>query len=312
MVISYMMLGEVKESFPEQPKEAPQEAFGYIYVTFEPISGKFYIGKQAKTKWQEYYYGGGTYPRQWKKDKLHMEHWIIQWCFSKEELNQAEYTWIDKYKEHPDIANLTAGGAGGWGGGVAKHISEELTHLFSILNRGENNPFYGKHHTEETKQKISAHNREYYKTHDNYYLGKHLTEEAKNKLSQKAITRWANEEMREKYIKSLKNYYKIHGSSFLGQKHTEETKETLSQKKAKLYKKERVEYTPNDAEIARSLKYGIKIQCVETGEVFNSIKEAGRAYGTNSPSHISDACRGKRRTALGYHWRYYNEEEESI
>lgn len=43
--------------------------------------------------------------------------------------------------------------------------------------------------------------------------------------------------------------------------------------------------------------------CVETGEVFYSIKEASLKYGYYG-SNISSCCNGKLKTANGYHWRY--------
>lgn len=43
-----------------------------------------------------------------------------------------------------------------------------------------------------------------------------------------------------------------------------------------------------------------KIMCIETGEVFNSVKSASLKYG----GHISDAAKGKRERAAGYHWKY--------
>ena len=46
-----------------------------------------------------------------------------------------------------------------------------------------------------------------------------------------------------------------------------------------------------------------KVKCVETGQIFNSIKEAKAFF--NSPNiHIGDVCNGKRKTAGGYHWEY--------
>lgn len=50
-----------------------------------------------------------------------------------------------------------------------------------------------------------------------------------------------------------------------------------------------------------------KIICVETQQVFNSIREAidwlGIDY-TNNSGNISKCCRGKYKTACGYHWQY--------
>ena len=50
-----------------------------------------------------------------------------------------------------------------------------------------------------------------------------------------------------------------------------------------------------------------KVKCVETGQIFNSIKEA-KAFCGNNNIHIGEVCRGKRATAGGYHWQYYEQE----
>ena len=44
---------------------------------------------------------------------------------------------------------------------------------------------------------------------------------------------------------------------------------------------------------------GKKVKCVETGEVFNSVKEACEKYN----NHISSVINGNRKTACGYHWK---------
>ena len=46
-----------------------------------------------------------------------------------------------------------------------------------------------------------------------------------------------------------------------------------------------------------------KVICIETKEVFNSIKEASMKYNLNGTS-ISNCCKGKSKTAGGYHWEY--------
>lgn len=43
-----------------------------------------------------------------------------------------------------------------------------------------------------------------------------------------------------------------------------------------------------------------KIMCVETGEIFKSATEANKKY----KGHITEAARGKRELAAGYHWKY--------
>lgn len=48
---------------------------------------------------------------------------------------------------------------------------------------------------------------------------------------------------------------------------------------------------------------GRKVVCVETGEVFDSIKEAADKYGLQVPL-IWKCCNGKQKTTGGYHWNY--------
>ena len=45
----------------------------------------------------------------------------------------------------------------------------------------------------------------------------------------------------------------------------------------------------------------IAVRCVETGETFDSMSDASKKYKTQ-PIHISECCRGKRKTAGGLHW----------
>lgn len=57
----------------------------------------------------------------------------------------------------------------------------------------------------------------------------------------------------------------------------------------------------------RAKKYGIsrghKIKCVETGIIYDSLREAERETGC-AHTHISDCVRGKQKTCGGYHWVY--------
>lgn len=46
-----------------------------------------------------------------------------------------------------------------------------------------------------------------------------------------------------------------------------------------------------------------RVMCIETGEVFDSIREANVKYGFHI-SNICAVCKGKQKTAYGYHWRY--------
>ena len=48
-----------------------------------------------------------------------------------------------------------------------------------------------------------------------------------------------------------------------------------------------------------------RVVCVETGEVFETAKAGAQKMGNrNDPSQIIKVCRGKLKTAHGYHWEY--------
>lgn len=55
--------------------------------------------------------------------------------------------------------------------------------------------------------------------------------------------------------------------------------------------------------------YSRKVVCVETGEVFDSIKEAAESKGLKLPL-IWKCCNGKQKTTGGYHWKYEEKEAE--
>lgn len=49
-----------------------------------------------------------------------------------------------------------------------------------------------------------------------------------------------------------------------------------------------------------------KIRCIDTGEVFNTIKEASKAYSVGR-TNIGECLSGRTKTAGGYKWEYYKE-----
>ena len=101
---------------------------------------------------------------------------------------------------------------------------------------GENNPMYGKHHTQETRNRISA-KRQGKPAHNK---GKSMSENTKQKLrEQKTGKKYSDEVNKKKGLPGEKN-------PFYGKHHTEETKELL-----------------------RELK-SIPVKCVETDTVYRS------------------------------------------
>lgn len=46
------------------------------------------------------------------------------------------------------------------------------------------------------------------------------------------------------------------------------------------------------------------IICIETGQIFSTLKEAA-SWANTSRQNITGVLRGRQNTAAGYHWKYY-------
>lgn len=88
---------------------------------------------------------------------------------------------------------------------------------------------------------------------------------------------WTKEQLERNRQKHL-NRYNNEKNPFYGKHHTEETKEKLRK----------------------------KVICLETKCIFNSLIEAARFANIKSTGKISECCRGTRKTAGGYHWKYFS------
>ena len=54
-----------------------------------------------------------------------------------------------------------------------------------------------------------------------------------------------------------------------------------------------------------------KVLCVETGEIFNSVRQAAEFYHISHQA-ISRVCRGERKITAGKHWKYIEGENNDI
>lgn len=76
--------------------------------------------------------------------------------------------------------------------------------------------------------------------------------------------------------------------SLLGHKHTEDTKKKMSE----------------------SHKKNILILCIETQKIYRCPSEASLdVANTKQAGHITEVCKGKRKTAFGYHWKYLDKDK---
>jgi len=147
-------------------------------------------------------------------------------------------------------------------------------------------PMLGRSHSEETKRKMSdAQSGDkhwaYGKTGElcpNY--GKRRTEEQRQRISKSLTGRHLSEEHKQKVSNALKG----ENSCWYGKTLTNEHKTRIGNSHKK------------------------SIQCIESGVIYDSATDVKRLMNINN-SHILECCRGVRKTAGRFHWKYYNSEK---
>ena len=125
--------------------------------------------------------------------------------------------------------------------------------------------------------------------------GKHHTEERKRKISKAMIGKQLSEEHKSKISKANKGKHSGKKNPMYGKQLSEERKRKISES-----------MTGSNNPGAR------KVQCINTGKIFDTVKEAANWSGTSS-SAIANQINGKYKTAgksfTGERltWRYYEE-----
>lgn len=248
--------------------------YGYIYKTTNLIDNKIYIGqhKANNNQFDTSYFGSGKILLE-AIDRYGIENFkceLIEWCETFEDLNAREIYWIAKLHatERGIGYNICTGGQG-------------IPGLF-----GELNPNYGKKFSDETRRKLSESHIGIQSGENHPMYGKHHSEETKKLISDKKsginhpnYGKHLSEETKNKISDKAKLRTGEKNNRF-GTHHSEETKKKMS------------------------LSSGKKIINLDTGEIFNSLKEAAEKYNTYSSS-ICYCCNGKYKSAAGQHWSYY-------
>lgn len=289
---------------------------GYIYrhwIINDKSFTKSYIGqvadKQPQKRWG--YDGKGyltnnqdhKFSRAIKKygwDNFAHEVILVIECETEEELwfwlDEWETYYIEKYNSFYDGYNSTLGGKGVRGYKHTEETKKELGELVkgdknyfhTHIYKGEDNYFYGKHHTNETKKHLSDIN-----------MGKKATEETKKKMSEthKGMFEGDKHPLYGKCGEDSPNY---------GRKNTEEVKKRMSGSRKEYYKQNGTEMLKGG-----NNPKAVKVICLETKEVFDCIAEARNKYGRVG---IGKCCQNKAKSAGKHpvtgerlHWMYYED-----
>lgn len=313
--------------------------YHYVYEIKNKVNGRKYIGKRSSEKEPEKdWYMGSGFALKKAKEKYGIENFekkiLKVFETSHEALEYEKEIILEKNAcESEEYYNIAEGGRCGY---LNKGKSDKEKKIFyenlSEKLKGENNPRYGKPLSEYTKMKISKANKEAWKNNEkrrenariartgknNPMYGKTTSEYHKKRVSEVHKGRVKSEKERENISKSKMG----ENNPMYGKKFTEEHRKKLSdarkgdkhwnygnhmseENKKKLSELWKGKKMGGDNPFAR------KVVCLNTGEIFDAIADAGRKYNVVG-GNISGCCRGKKKSAGKLNgeklkWMYYDE-----
>lgn len=266
-----------------------------VYIHTNLINNKKYIGitcREPQVRWGNNGCGyrkvqKAFYNAIQKYGWNNFDHEVIAEKLSLEEANEMEKELILKYHtcvydKECNGYNMTFGGDEGSRG---KIITEETKQKMSIAHLGENNHFYGKRHSDETRKLLSEQRKGKRLKEENPFYGKKHSQETKALLSKLASKRIGEKNP---------NYgnHKLAGENhpFYGKKHSDETKSKISQSRIG-------KYSGKDSPSAKP------VICIELNKRYDTAKEAAKELDLDN-SNIGKCCKGKIKSVKGYTFVY--------
>lgn len=115
----------------------------------------------------------------------------------------------------------------------------------------------------------------------------------------------------QKFLEEMSLYYDVEPEALIFLTHKEHCKIDSFRKRCSESRKGKMHSEEHKRKISEAQKgkfinrkdLSNAVLCVETGEIFESIREAQRKTGINH-GNISAVCIGHRKTAGGYHWAF--------
>ena len=293
-----------------------------IYAHINKINQKIYIGQTHHKDPNQRWLNGWGYKNSthfWNAIQKYgwdnFEHIVLFDNLSQERANIIEEYLIKKY----DSSNRSKGYNIRLGGKnsrlpkeirqkiskahMGKTIPEEVRKKISEATKGENNPFYGRTHSEETRKRMVENH--WNCSGENHYLfGKHMKEETKEKLRQANL----GENNPHYGIPLTEQQKKNISMALTGIKRSDETKQRIkdnhadfSGKNHPLYGKHHNEETKKKLSISCSTPVDMLDLEGKYIKTFYGMSEAQRETGANYMG-ISRCCNEKQKTCGGYKW----------
>ena len=272
-----------------------------IYIITNTINDKVYVGQAQdlyiRTKHHISDERNPLLKKAFKKyglDKFTIN--VLEKC-EIEKLDDREQYWMDYY----EVTNMDKGynicPIAGSTRGVKKSQEERKQMSERASQRiGDLNPFYGKHHSDDAKEKIRQKK-----------IGQVVSDETKRKISQRHTGEKFSEERKMAISKALKGKDKTkeHGKhiseSKIGSTLSEEHKVSISKTIREKIDKGEIDYSDRYRKVNQ-----IDKKTNEVLNTFESISEVAKYLGRKDANHVSDVCKHKEhcKTAYGYKWEY--------
>ena len=255
--------------------------YGYIYLTTNLINERKYIGQHKSPSFDKSYLGSGTLIRnaiiKYGKENFNVE--LLEECSNAEELNLREAYYIDLYEcvTSKDYYNLIPGGYG-------QH--DDSGDLISKSHKGRRAWNKDIPMSQEQKDRISKTKK-----------SQHLTSWAKNltKDEDERVAKFSHP--CSDYVKEcVSKAQKGRPSTLKGKPLSEQHKSKISESRKGIPVSEE-----HKAKLVKA--FGEKVMCIETGIIYDSLKQASLAMGYKSRTSLVNHLKGKSDICKGYHWK---------
>ena len=197
---------------------------------------------------------------------------VLEQC-ETDKLDEREQYWMDYYEVIDKNKGYNICPVAGSTRGLKKSQEEREKMSKRASQRiGKSNPFYGKHHSDDAKEKIRQKK-----------IGQVVSDETKRKISQRHTG--------EKFSEERK----------MGSTLSEEHKASISKTIREKIDKGEIDYSDRYRKVNQ-----IDKKTNEVLNTFESISEVAKYLGRKDANHVSDVCKHKEhcKTAYGYKWEY--------